>query len=679
MSLKLWVYNVFFSVLSVSPRFPSPRRNTAGVPPPLPFAPAGAGSYLVRRASGPAGLRSLRRLVLPAMLTAALVIGAPAALAQAPPNDDFTNRIVLTGSDITTEGSDENASREPGEPLEANWGGESVWWTWTAPADGSLQVSVSNYSASEDQVLAIYTGGSLAELSPVASDTWFESPEGGPMAVQFNVTSGTSYQIAVAGQNGGTGAFDLNLLFTLFPPVITQQPYDRIVIEGESTSFQVAATGTAPLGYQWFFNETSALAGATSATLTLANVQSANAGDYSVVVTNLAGAVTSTVAALVVLVPPSIVSQPTNQTVVAGATASFQVGAAGTAPLSYRWFFNGEAIDGATTNSYSITDAQPSSSGGYSVVVSNLAGTATSAVGVLTIRPYVATATATVVNGFVVGATITDGGWGYTNTPPVMITGGGGTGAQAVAVVSNGVVLAVGILATGSGYTNAPAIFVAPPFIPQPTMGIEALSLLGFINLAAGTSYQLQNLAAGVWSDLGASLTAAGPDLTQYVGTALGYRLVSLPAPEQAYATAEVVNGFLVGATVTSGGSGYTTNPAVSIVSDGGGSNATAIATVSGRIVTGITITSTGGGYTNAPTIVIAPPPANALWPAVTQAMELDLGNLSFTAIYQLEFTPVLGGAWTNLGAPLTPTGPADTQFVNASGSAGFYRVKYVP
>jgi hypothetical protein len=106
---------------------------------------------------------------------------------------------------------------------------------------------------------------------------------------------------------------------------------------------------------------------------------------------------------------------------------------------------------------------------------------------------------------------------------------------------------------------------------------------------------------------------------------------------------------------------------------------ATAIATVSGGAVTGITITDAGIGYTNTPTIVIAPPPANALSPVVTQVMALSFGSLSPYDNYQIEFTPVVGGSWNNLGVPFTPTSATSTQYVNVSGNAGFFRVKYVP
>jgi hypothetical protein len=70
--------------------------------------------------------------------------------------------------------------------------------------------------------------------------------------------------------------------------------------------------------------------------------------------------------------------------------------------------------------------------------------------------PHAATATATLDHGFVVDATITDGGCGYTNAPAVLIRGGGGIGATATAVVSNGVVVGITITDAGIGYTSPP-------------------------------------------------------------------------------------------------------------------------------------------------------------------------------------------------------------------------------
>ena len=298
-------------------------------------------------------------------------------------------------------------------------------------------------------------------------------------------------------------------------------------------------------------------------------------------------------------------------------------------------------------------------------------------------RSHVATASAVVVNDFVVGANITDGGCGYTNTPAVRIIGGGGSGAQAMAVVTNGVVIAVNVLDPGLGYTNAPVIVIEPPFIAQPRMGIEAMSLLSFTNLALGTNYQFQVLLGNTWSNLGAAFTAAGPTFTQYVsGTAPPnrYHLVTTPLPLQARATPQLVNGFVVGAIVNSGGSGYVTNPAVTIVG-GGGTNATAVSHVSGGRVTSITITDAGIGYTGTTTIQIAPPPLGpTVSPTVLPVMRLDSASLAPYDNYQIQFKTNLGGAWGNWnGGLFSPIDVTSSQYLFMTNDAGFFRLQYVP
>jgi hypothetical protein len=71
------------------------------------------------------------------------------------PNDQFANRIVLSGSRVATPGDNVNATKEPGEPLHAgNSGGKSVWWTWTAPSSGP--VAVTTAGSSFDTTLGIY-------------------------------------------------------------------------------------------------------------------------------------------------------------------------------------------------------------------------------------------------------------------------------------------------------------------------------------------------------------------------------------------------------------------------------------------------------------------------------------------------------------------------------------------
>ena len=82
------------------------------------------------------------------------------------------------------------------------------------------------------------------------------------------------------------------------PPEITSQPQNQQVLEGQTAQFVVAATGSVPLRYQWFFNTNTVLSAGTNATLNVSNVQSNNVGGYSVLVSNTAGSVTSVVAFL---------------------------------------------------------------------------------------------------------------------------------------------------------------------------------------------------------------------------------------------------------------------------------------------------------------------------------------------------------------------------------------------
>lgn len=289
-----------------------------------------------------------------------------------------------------------------------------------------------------------------------------------------------------------------------------------------------------------------------------------------------------------------------------------------------------------------------------------------------------ATATATLVNDFVVGTTITDGGAGYTNTPTVRFIGGGGTGAEAVAVVSNGVVTAINVIEAGSDYTNAPIVVIDPPFIPNPVLGIAPVSLLTFSNLIVSDSYQLQQFDSWYWTNQSASFTANSTVYT-YPAAPGAYRLALNPAPAQAFATPQVVNGFVVGATITAGGSGYVTSPGVNIVGDVG-SNATAVASISGGAVTGISIMDAGIGYTNLVTVEIAPPPATALSPIILPGMQMNSSNLAPYGNYQIQFKPGFGAPWENWsGGSFNPTNAFDSQFILVTNSAGFFRLEYVP
>ncbi|HOX63891.1 MAG TPA: immunoglobulin domain-containing protein [Verrucomicrobiota bacterium] len=183
---------------------------------------------------------------------------------------------------------------------------------------------------------------------------------------------------------GATHSEQVTVVSLATPPSITSQPVSQTVTQGGTATFSVVATGTAPLTYQWRLNGT-AIAGATQSSYTKSNVQPADGGNYSVVVSNSGGNATSANALLTVIVPPSITTQPASQAVNQGSTATFSVVATGTTPLAYQWRFNGNAIAGATQSSYSKGNAQPADGGNYSVVITNSGGSVTSANALLTI------------------------------------------------------------------------------------------------------------------------------------------------------------------------------------------------------------------------------------------------------------------------------------------------------
>src|SRR5215469_14735868 len=82
---------------------------------------------------------------------------------------------------------------------------------------------------------------------------------------------------------------------------------------------------------------------------------------------------------------PTIVNQPTNQTVAVGASASFSVGATGTPPLSYQWYNGSGSIIGGTNSTLTLNNVQLSDAGGYYVVVANPYGSTNSATATLTV------------------------------------------------------------------------------------------------------------------------------------------------------------------------------------------------------------------------------------------------------------------------------------------------------
>jgi Regulator of chromosome condensation (RCC1) repeat/Immunoglobulin I-set domain len=177
-------------------------------------------------------------------------------------------------------------------------------------------------------------------------------------------------------------------------PVITVQPQPASVTVGDTANFDVVATGTGPLQYQWRRGGT-AIAGATTPRLTITPAVLADTGAaFSVDVANSIGRVTSNEASLTVsvgLVAPSITNAPRAVTVTAGQTANFSVLATGSGPLAYQWLRNAQPIAGADQSNLSLTSLTVADSGAQIAVrVTNATGAVTSPAVALTVQPLAA-------------------------------------------------------------------------------------------------------------------------------------------------------------------------------------------------------------------------------------------------------------------------------------------------
>ncbi|WP_272941485.1 PQQ-dependent sugar dehydrogenase [Pedosphaera parvula] len=169
-------------------------------------------------------------------------------------------------------------------------------------------------------------------------------------------------------------------------PVIITQPVGFTLTASKSNSLSVKAFGSTPLSYQWRKNGTNLL-NASNSSISFTNLQAADTGSYSVLLSNSGGTLLSASASVTVNpVPPTIVANITNRSVVAGANVTFQVAATGSEPFSYQWLFKGVPITDATNSALTLINVTSANQGAFQAKVINAYGTATSAQATLTVN-----------------------------------------------------------------------------------------------------------------------------------------------------------------------------------------------------------------------------------------------------------------------------------------------------
>jgi hypothetical protein len=321
-----------------------------------------------------------------------------------------------------------------------------------------------------------------------------------------------SYSVVVSNAGGSVTSSAANLTVN-GPPAITAQPSGQTLNAGASASFSVTALGSATLAYQWW-KDGFPVTGGTGATLALANVTASLAGNYTAVVTNSFGSVTSSTATLAVIdlvVKPVITVQPRSQTTAINSSVTLSVSAASASTLSYQWQLNGVAISGATSSVLNLSNVAAAAAGSYAVVVTNSAGSTTSSVALLSV-------TARPVPGSYFGSFGNNGGTFalFVNSDRTGVFLGYARGAN-IALVSRDVVV------DGNGHFNVTTSSAAPT---------SAAALVG--TAAAATVYVIDGTIA------------ADGTLS---GTVLGLNLaLSAPAPASTGVTSALAGFYQAGA-----------------------------------------------------------------------------------------------------------------------------------
>ncbi len=295
------------------------------------------------------------------------------------------------------------------------------------------------------------------------------------------VTNAGTYYVTV--KNSGGTITSSNAILSVQVPQITTQPVSQTNYLGSNATFTVVAQSDYLMSYQWYF-KSNKVALATNSIYSISAAQTTNAGAYFVVVTNVGGATTSSVATLTVQLPPAplIMTQPLSQTNYLGSNATFTVVAQSDYPMTYQWYFNKVIQSGATNSDCPLLSAQATNAGPYYVIVRNAGGAVTSSVATLNVVPspdYILDAPWTSADIGAVGLigsafsvsnlyTVNGSGASLTDTPPdqfrfvyQLMNGDGSVETQVLSQSRTNVAGYAGIMIRESTATGSRYMFVA--------------------------------------------------------------------------------------------------------------------------------------------------------------------------------------------------------------------------
>jgi hypothetical protein len=395
-------------------------------------------------------------------------------------------------------------------------GALSFWWQLSAPPGNLLYITVGNNTAA-----------SLSTSNGWQSQTVYLGA--GSQTVQW-----VFEPIIFPGNTSYVGLLD-QVNFTAgitAPATILIAPTNVVASAGTSNYFSGSAQGTPPYSYQWQLNGTN-ITDATNATYAISDVQAADQGNYTFVVTNAYGPPASASATLTVTpASPFILTQPQDLEMITNGYADFRVTVQGTEPFAYQWYHNSALIPGATNSNLHFVNVQAADEGTYQVTVNNSAGSISSSTATFTLQPSVvvgwgdnssgpipkgltnvvaigvgdATCTALRSDGTVVA-------WGnnfqgQTNVPPGLtnVTAIAVGESHTMALLSNGTVVCWGGSESPDGDTNVPAGLT----------NVVAIAVTSYTSLALKSDGTLVGWGGNYFGEL--TLPAGVNDLQSIVG-----------------------------------------------------------------------------------------------------------------------------------------------------------------
>lgn len=338
-------------------------------------------------------------------------VGLPALLSQpaSAANSPLALRIWAEGEGLTYQWLDMNGPIDGANTPELKIPAEQL------SNPGNFKVIVSNAAGSVTSLPATFTGVGPLFISShpsnkVATSGGIASFEVGvtgqaPFTYQWRkggvaISGGTaptfvipsvhiidagSYDVVVKSSTNTTGVISKAALLQVnVPAQVFSQPESLELVLGARATFNVAASGTSPITYQWI-KDGSEIPGATLPSYSIPSVGLADEGNYSVVVANIAGSEPSDVAKLSVCTPVRILASPQGSSVREGQSVTLSVGVEGTNP-SFQWRKGGRPISGGTSSSYTISSVKAADADSYDVVVSNSANTVPSSTASLVVE-----------------------------------------------------------------------------------------------------------------------------------------------------------------------------------------------------------------------------------------------------------------------------------------------------